>query len=308
MTISNIIFNINAGDTIGQSCIIDHLLTYSTETGCLPQQLKDIHNKPIYIWKNKEEIIGLPNLDPKFKSLTKEDNFIDILKDRLSDCVDIERNPILESNFTFMLPNSIFPGPWIKDKEHRKFVVKQTMPYYIWEFNKKSKNRNNTTIVNEENIRRVKRLFNLDLNLTFLETLNVIANKINPQDPGSAIDFIKDKPIALVEMAISKGFTYTIEQGIKEFEKDFFNIDFNEILTNEDYLLVNTDNLLVNNRSASVEYYKYICEQLTITSNLDLYDQFYDYFIDTDERTRLHMITNSDYITDLLHNGFKNRN
>jgi len=308
MTISNLIFNINAGDTIGQSGIVDHLITYSPETGCLPQQLKDIHKKPTYIWKNKEAIIGLPNLDPEFKSLVKEDNFIDILKDKLSDCVDIDRNLILESNFTFMLPSSIFSGPWIKDKEHRKFIVKQTMPYYIWEFNKRSKNRNNTTIVNEENIRRVKRLFNLDSDLTFLETLNVIANKINPQDPGSAIDFIKDKPIALVEMAINKGFTYTIEQGINEFEEDFFDIDFNEILTNEDYLLVNTDNLLVNNRSASVEYYKYICEQLTITSNLDLYDQFYDYFIDTDERTRLNMITNSDYLTDLLHNGIKNRN
>ncbi len=44
MTISNLIFNINDGDTIGQSGIVDHLFTYSTETGCLPQQLKNIHN------------------------------------------------------------------------------------------------------------------------------------------------------------------------------------------------------------------------------------------------------------------------
>ena len=102
MTISNLILNINVRDTIGQSSIVDHLITYSTETGCLPQQLQEIHNKPIYIWKNKEEVTGLLNLDPEFKSLTKENNFIDILKDKLSDCVDIERNLILESKFTFM--------------------------------------------------------------------------------------------------------------------------------------------------------------------------------------------------------------
>ncbi len=307
MTISNLIFNINAKDTIGQSSIIDHLITYSIETGCLPQQLQELHNKPIYIWKNKEEVTGLLNLDPEFRSLTKENNFIDILKDKLSDCVDIERNLILESNFTFMLPSSVFPGPWINDKAHRKFTVKQSMPYYIWEFNKRSKNSNYTTIFNKENTRKVKRLFDLDKNLTFLETLNVIANKINPQDPGSAIDFIKDKPIALVEMAINKGLAYTIEQGIKEFEKDFFDIEFNEIFGNEDHLLVNVDNLLVNNKSASIEYYKYICEQLSITSNFDLYDQFYEYFIEADHYTRLNMLTKSDYITDLLYNDFKDR-
>ena len=98
-----------------------------------------------------------------------------------------------------------------------------------------------------------------------------------------------------------------LKQMTKEFEKDFFNVETVEDLSSIDDIIIDTDNLLVNNKLASVDYYKYMCEQLDITSNLDLYDQFYDYFVDTNDYTRLKMITNSSYVTDLLHNGFKDR-
>ena len=54
MIISNLIFNINYRKTVGQSSIIDHLLTYSSETGCLPQKINDMWDKPIYIYRDKE--------------------------------------------------------------------------------------------------------------------------------------------------------------------------------------------------------------------------------------------------------------
>ena len=167
----------------------------------------------------------------------RKDNFIDILKESLKNFKDIERNPILESDFTFMLPSSIFPGSWMNNKDQRRFFVKQSGPYYVWDFNKRSRGK-------------------------------------------------------------------IIEQEIE----NFFDVETVEDLSPIEDIIIDLDKLLINDKSASVNYYKYMCKQLSITSNLDLYDQFYDYFIDTDERTRLHMITNSDYITDLLHNGFKNRN
>jgi len=240
MTISNLIFNINYKGAVGQSTIVDHLLTYSPETGCLPQQIEDIHNTPIYLYKENEDITRLPHINPNFHSIMKQDSFINTLKESLADFKDIERNPILESKFTFMLTNSIFPGSWMNDKEQRRFFVKQSGPYYVWDFNKRSKG----TI---------------------------------------------------------------IEEQTKEFEKEFFNIEVVEDLSPIEDTIIDVDNLLVNDKSASTDYYKYICEQLSITSNLDLYDQFYDYFVDTDKRTRLKMITNSDYITELLYNDFKDR-
>ncbi len=240
MTISNLIFNINYKRAMGQSTIVDHLLTYSPETGCLPQQLEDIHKTPIYLYKEHEDITRLPHINADFHSIMKQDSFIDTLKESLADFKDIERNPILESKFTFMLPNSIFPGSWMNDKKQRRFFVKQSGPYYIWDFNKRSKGK-------------------------------------------------------------------VIEEQTKQFEKEFFNVEVVEDLSLIEDIIIDTDNLLTNDKSASTDYYKYMCKQLALTSNLDLYNQFYDYFIDTDEYTRLNMITNSDYITDLLHNGFKDR-
>ena len=237
MTISNLIFNINYKGAVGQSTIVDHLITYSPETGCLPQQLEDIHKTPIYLHKENEDITRLPHINPDFHSIMRKDNFIDTLKESLKDFKDIERNPILESKFTFLLPSSIFPGSWKNNKEQRRFFVKQSGPYYVWDFNKRSRGK-------------------------------------------------------------------IIEQEIE----NFFDVETVEDLSPIEDIIIDLDKLLINDKSASVNYYKYMCKQLSITSNLDLYDQFYDYFIDTDERTRLHMITNSDYITDLLHNGFKNRN
>jgi len=306
MTISNLIFNINYKRTVGQSSIVDHLITYSDETGCLPQRINDIWDKPIYIYRNKEGIIGLPHLDPNFRYIMKEDNFVDIIKDRLSDCYDIERNPILESNFTFMLPASVFPGLWMDDPKQRKFFVKQPLVYYIWEFNKRFKNRSNTTLVNESNLGRIRRAFNLE-DATFLETLNMIANKINPKDPGSAIDFIKDKPLTLVEIANEKGFDYAVEKGTEEFKKDFFDVELDEDTSAIDDITIDINKLLVNDKNASIDYYKYMCKELAITSNLDLYNQFYEYFIKADDYTRLGTITNSDYLTDILYNEFKDR-
>ena len=237
MTISNLIFNINYKGAVGQSTIVDHLITYSPETGCLPQQLEDIHKTPIYLYTENVDITRLPHINPDFHSIMRKDNFIDILKESLKNFKDIERNPILESDFTFMLPSSIFPGSWMNNKDQRRFFVKQSGPYYVWDFNKRSRGK-------------------------------------------------------------------IIEQEIE----NFFDVETVEDLSPIEDIIIDLDKLLINDKSASVNYYKYMCKQLSITSNLDLYDQFYDYFIDTDERTRLHMITNSDYITDLLHNGFKNRN
>ena len=306
MIISNLIFNVNYRKTVGQSSIVDHLLTYSAETGCLPQKINDMWDKPIYIYRDKEGIVGLPHLDPDIRFSMKEDNFVDIIKEKISDCTDIERNPILESNFTFLLPGSIFPGLWMEDDGQRKFFVKQPIAYYVWEYNKRFKNRSNTTLVNESNLGRIRRTFDLE-DATYLETLNMVANKINSKDPGSAIDFIKDKPLTLAEIANSKGFEYAIEEGTKEFKKDFFDIEINEDTSEVDNITIDVNKLLVNDKNASIDYYKYMCKELAITSNLDLYDQFHDYFIDTDDYTRLNMITNSDYITDILYNEFKDR-
>ena len=109
MTISNLILNINYKGAVGQSTIVDHLITYSEETGCFPQQLEAIHKTPIYLHKENEDIIRLPHINSDFHSMMRSDNFIDLLKESLIDFKDIERNPILESDFTFMLPGSIFP-------------------------------------------------------------------------------------------------------------------------------------------------------------------------------------------------------
>ena len=101
MIISNLIFNINYRKTVGQSSIIDHLLTYSSETGCLPQKINDMWDKPIYIYRDKEGIVGLPHLDPDIRFSMKKDNFVDIIKEKISDCDRHRKESYTRKQFYF---------------------------------------------------------------------------------------------------------------------------------------------------------------------------------------------------------------
>ena len=55
MTISNLILNINYKGAVGQSLPLD-FITYPEETGCLPQQLEDIH-KTLFTCTKKMKIL-----------------------------------------------------------------------------------------------------------------------------------------------------------------------------------------------------------------------------------------------------------
>ena len=48
----------------------------------------------------------------------------------------------------------------------------------------------------------------------------------------------------------------------KEFEKDFFNVETVEDLSPIEDIIIDLDKLLINDKSASVNYYKYMCKQL----------------------------------------------
>ena len=100
-----------------------------------------------------------------------------------------------------------------------------------------------------------------------------------------------------------------VENNIKQMNIDLPTQD-NKIMKIEESndindITIDVSKLLVNDKTSSIDYYKYVCKQLAVTSNLDLYNQFYEYFIKADDYTRLGMITNSDYVTDILYNEFK---
>ena len=301
MEIPNLLLNLNYKDTCGQSSILQHLLTYSYELGIFPQAIDKIAEQRCFILRNDERVFGIPALIPNYLKATKQEDYFEILKECLNDCVDIEHNPILSSDFKFCLPASVNEGNLMtKNPTQCMYFAKQTGPLYIYDYNVRFK-MENIFIVNEDNLRRLNPYYNLQ-STTFNDFLSQIGEKISPQKPTQASNFIKDKPVALCNMAVEHGLDYTTEEGIDLFTNDFLSVDNTDDSSEMSNVTLFEINQLTANVNTSTEYYKYVCDSLRISENLELFDVFYDIFVKADAKQRLKIITRSDFLTNILCN------
>lgn len=307
MQIPNLLLNVNYKEACGQSSVLQHLLTYSYDTGILPQQLDSIVSHNPYIWKDGERVVGLPGIHSNFIKLTKEENYFDLLKECLGECVDIEHEPLLDSDFKFCLPSSVNPGNLMeKHPEQCMYFAKQTGPLYTYDYNLRF-NRNSTIIFNEDNLRKLSLYYKIPSN-TFDNLVTLISKKISPQNPNRASNFIKDKPIALVDLAIEHGLDYTKEEGTALFIKEFLSVENTNDYSEMKNVTIFDISQLTGNRSTSEEYHKYICDSLKISTNLELFEKFHDIFVKADTKDRLKTITRSDFLTNILCNETKDTN
>jgi hypothetical protein len=103
-------------------------------------------------------------------------------------------------------------------------------------------------------------------------------------------------------MALEHGIDYTIEEGVNLFTKEFLSVgridDFSKI-SNVTLFEINELTASVN---TSTEYYKYVCDSLEISTNLELFEEFHDIFVKADTEDRLKIITRSDFLTNILCN------
>jgi hypothetical protein len=301
MQIPNLLLNVNYKEACGQSSVLQHLLTYSYNTGILPQQLDCIADHNVYIWKDGERVVGLPSIHSDFINLTKEENYFELLKESLSKCVDIEHESLLDSDFKFCLPSSVNPGNLMEEHpEQCMYFAQQTGPIYTYDYNVRF-NRNNTIIFNKDNLRKLSLYYKIP-NSTFDELLTVVSEKISPQNPTRVSNFIKDKPIALVDTALEHGFDYTNEEGTALFIKEFLKVENTDNYSEMKNVTIFDISQLTGNRSTSEEYHKYICDSLDISPNLKLYEKFYDIFVKAGTKDRLKTITRSDFLTNILCN------
>jgi len=304
MEIPNLLLNLNYKDTCGQSSILQHLLTYSYELGIFPQAIDKIAEQRCFILRNDERVFGIPALIPNYLKATKQEDYFEILKECLNDCVDIEHNPILSSDFKFCLPASVNEGNLMtKNPTQCMYFAKQTGPLYIYDYNVRFK-MENIFIVNEDRLHKLVDYYNLDQDTytSFDMFLAKMGRKISTRQPSQAANFIKDKPVALCNMALEHGLDYTIEEGIDLFTNDFLSVDNTDDPSEMSNVTLFEINELTTNFSTSTEYYKYVCDSLRISENLELFDVFYDIFVKADAKQRLKIITRSDFLTNILCN------
>ena len=301
MQIPNLLLNVNYKEACGQSSVLQHLLTYSTSTGILPQPIDNIGSNKSYIWKGNEQIIGLPGLHNNFIKLTKQQDYFENLKNCLNDFVDIEREPLLESDFKFCLPASVNPGNLMEiHPEQCMYFAKQTGPLYTYDYNLRFKKFNTVTVC-EKNLNTLNNYFNLEAP-SFLVFCQKMGRKINNRMPSQASNFIMDKPLTLVDMALENGLDYAKEEGISVFTKDFLSVENTSDYSEMSNVTIFDISQLTGNRSTSEEYHKYICDSLKISPNLELFEKFHDIFVKADTKDRLKTITRSDFLTNILCN------
>ena len=301
MKIPNLLLNINYKDTCGQSSILQHLLTYSYELGIFPQAIDKIAEQRCFILRNNNRVLGIPALVPNYLKVTKQENYFELLKECLNDCVDIEHTPILSSDFKFCLPASVNEGNLMtRNPTQCMYFAKQTGPLYIYDYNVRFK-MENIFIVNEDSLLRLNSYYNLQ-STTFNDFLSQMGEKISPQKPIQASNFIDDKPITLCNMALEHGLDYTIEEGINLFTKEFLSVEHIDDSSEMSNVTLFEINELTANVNTGTEYYKYVCDSLEISTNLELFEEFHDIFVKADTEDRLKIITRSDFLTNILCN------
>ena len=304
MAIDNLLLNINYKNTCGQSSVLQHLLTYSHKLGVFPQHLDNISTRVHCLWRNDKPVFSLVDLHDGFHLLASQDDYLDRLKRILvANCKDIERKPILESNFNFCLPSSVSPGNLIeKHPEQCMYFASQTGPLYIYDYNKRFK-RENVVIVAETKLFELNERYKLNAK-TFNELLAQLSEKISSRTPDRAANFIKDKPIALLNIALEHGLEYTLEEGLSLFIKDFTTT--HDSSTNygigELPITIIDVNELTSNTTNGTDYYKYMCDSLNVSINTELYNLFENTFIKASTEDRLNIITGSKFLKSILCN------
>jgi len=303
MAIPNLLLNVNYKEACGQSSVLQHLLTYSFDVGVFPQSLDNISSQVACMWRESQgNIIGLPGIQDDFNTIIKQDNYLDLLENAIADCKDIDNQPILQSEFKFCLPASVNPGNLMTNNpEQCMYFAVQDGPMYIYDYNVRFK-KENTLIVNEANLSKLNRYYKLDA-ATFNEFLTQMGEKISNRKPIQATNFIKDKPIAICDMALEHGLDYTTEEGIDLFIKDFLSVKYPNDNFSEMTNVVKIDvNELTTSLSGGTDYYKYLCDSVNISMNLELFNNFHDIFVNAETKQRLKTITRSDFLTDIMCN------
>ncbi len=304
MGIPNLLLNVNYKDTCGQSSMLQHILSYSPNVGTFPQHINQITNQPEMLWREGVSILGQPSFSPNHNENCKEENYLELIRECLSDCTDIESNPVLDSDFKFCLPTSIDPGNLMeKHPEQCMYFAEQTGPLYIYDYNVRNE-KFSTVIINKEKLRHLNRYYNLDQDTytSFDMFLSKMGRKISYRRPSQAANFIKDKPVALCNMALEHGLDYTIEEGIDLFTNDFLSVDNTDDPSEMSNVTLFEINQLTANVNTSTEYYKYVCDSLKISANLELFNAFHDIFVKADTEHSLKIITRSDFLTNILCN------
>jgi len=303
MAIPNLLLNVNYKEACGQSSVLQHLLSYSHKIGVFPQHLNNISSNVNCIWRNNESIVNLLYLHNDFYNIAKQDDYLYQLERILAlDCKDIERKPILESNFNFCLPTSADAGNLMTaNPDQCMYFAYQTGPLYVYDYNKRFK-RENVVIVNEKMLYELNQRYKLNAK-TFNEILTQLGEKISNRKPIQAANFIKDKPIVICDIALEHGLDYVIEEGIDIFTKDFLSIKSPTDNFTEMKNVLNVEvNELSTSLSSATDYYKYLCDSLNISVNIELFNNFHNTFVNADTRNRLKTITKSDFLTDILCN------
>jgi|13_taG_2_1085334.scaffolds.fasta_scaffold00034_77 hypothetical protein len=308
MAIPNLLLNIDYFGNVGQSSIFQHLLTYSTDTGIFPKPATDLINNNGYI-KNRETKItlgGIPDLDPDFRIFHRQENYADLIKTTLEKFDDIENEPILDSDFKFCLPASAKIGNLL-DTDQTMYFVKQPRSYYIFDSNLRTRNWE-MSMIDPQYFFKFKKIFNLPDANSLEHLINILGEEISPKNPSLGVDWLQDKPVALISKARNKGLEYAIEQGEDEFKKVFLDIpEYDEKdLSSIKHITFDIENLFSTTKTTSTDYYKYICDTLKIASNDVLFNELYDNLLIKNDYERLKTLTKSNYLTKILCNENEN--
>lgn len=292
MAINNIILNVNVDDINGQSTVLTHLLTYSKETGVLPQKLEDIAIVPRYIFKNNQGIRNVQQLRQDFQKLTREENWLEQLEEILKDCTDIAGTPLLESNFKFMLPTSIGLGNII-DSDMLYFVTKQEHHLAAFDSAKRFEGKL-IKCVCANFINDFYSQYNIDKEiLNFEDAILSLAKQVKSSTSVEEVaDYIKDKPFFIVDRLLNEGFDAVIQDDTDS----YINL-LNGIYT--PYYDVGIKTIDISSLSDE-NYYTEMCNMLNITPNYELYRIFKDEFFNKTDKEKLLFLSSSEFISNAI--------
>lgn len=280
----------NNWNTYTYSPRINTLLSLSPNMGAMPKDFAYLPEPPTYLF----DPFGLPmdndDLVSRCKEIDGSDDLESALENMLKDMLDIEGEPILDSNFKFTLPYA-FKYSQARETSLNMFSLYCTDDPWMSLLEYKTAERFDpdvTVFTYKSNVADIDLLLNeyLEKHIDLIKSDNYLLDIIKELalrsnesiDEEKACDYFINKPFRMLILAADKGINYIIENGYKEYKNQLLeNYKMEESHREQVPFMYPTRLFNIDYINKASIAYDNMCNRLDVTPNWNLFEEWHSH-------------------------------
>lgn len=280
----------NNGNSYTFSRTLEMFISFSADAGAIPLHYSRVYkDNPKFIFNNSTEAVDYKLLKKDLADIDRQEHITeDDIVDYLEKFVDIENEPLLDTNFKFTLPYA-FKHSKVKDISFKKVspgfrsakwmgllesCLDDTYSPIINSISYRSKSHEIDFFINE----KIDNPINLHNSSNYLQTIIETVAEMHSEslDINSAVEFFNNKPYQLILLAIEHGVNTVIENGYNLYYASVTENFQCEVEHKPDTVFVPIRRMFNWDYDRAVTGYVETCDGVGIIPNFTLYEHWHN--------------------------------